>query len=759
MTDAKDDLQPWPAARPRPARRQHGPGRSPRGRAAQPRNPAGRLARPQLSPGRRGLTAPYALPAGCGALLLTGALAASTHGAVSAGWVLLVVAVIVSVVALIAEPGAALFVTLAGWLTTAGFSAPPYAQLKLTWASGSRSALVLGCCGLAGIAVGSGVRWLASGFTLFVVDASDRDELIEAQAQAEAWMESADPDGWKVPLPSGEQRTAESADGRADPDADDLAAALAGPAPAPAPAPRSKPWRRRLRASMLGGSSGLDRRRQLAGVLLVFLLPLVTAALLPGLHSHSLSLSDDLLIFLVCVVGVAVVGGFWPAVLAAVTASLLLNWFFTPPVHTFTIADPQNMLALLLFITVAVSVSSVVHLAARRAVQAARSAEDAAALLALAQTVLGGSDTPAAVLRHLTDTRGGRAELLERVGGQWIKVATAGPAPDPAGGLGPGQAPAPLTASRTSVRAGADLALVVEGQRQPITPRLLDGFAAQAAAALDRDRLRTQAAQAEALAEGNRMRTALLAAVSHDLRTPLASIKASVSTVRQDDVELTHDDEASLLATIEQSADRLNGLIGNLLDMSRLSTGSLEPFLRPASIDEVAPLAHPEPDAHGTPVSVQLIVPDDLPLVRTDPGLLERVLANLFSNAIEHSPPGRPPMMVAGREGQVVVVDVIDHGRGVPDEHKPLIFEPFERLGNRNTGTGVGLGLAVAQGFLHAMGGEIEALDTPGGGLTMRVTLPVAAAPADPAGPAAAPAGRPQAAGRPRAAGQPQPRP
>ena len=152
------------------------------------------------------------------------------------------------------------------------------------------------------------------------------------------------------------------------------------------------------------------------------------------------------------------------------------------------------------------------------------------------------------------------------------------------------------------------------------------------------------------------MRTALLAAVSHDLRTPLASIKASVSTVRQDDVELTEDDEASLLATIEQSADRLNGLIGNLLDMSRLSTGSLEPFLRPASIDEVAPLAHPEPGRPGSPggtqdapVSIQLIVPDDLPLVRTDPGLLERVLANLFSNAIQHSPPGRPPMMVAAR--------------------------------------------------------------------------------------------------------------
>jgi len=646
---------------------------------------------------RRTVAAPYALPAGFTALLLIGAIAAATHGGLSAGWVLVLAAIVVTLVASMAEPGAALFLTLAGWLAVAGFSAPPYAQLKLTPASGIKSAVVLGCCWLAGFAVGMGVRRLASSYTLWIVDASDRDRLIEAEAQAEAWLESAAPDGWTVPLASGEpEETAEESE----------------PAESGLPEPPASPSARRPRSlawwRLLGRSGGIDRRRQVAGVLLVLVLPLVTAALLAAKHSHSLSLDDDLLIFLVCVVGVAVVGGFWPAVLAAVTASLLLNWYFTPPVHTFTIADPQNMLALLLFITVAVSVSSVVHLAARRAIQAARSTEDAAALLALAQTVLGGSDTPTAILGHLTDTRGGRAELAELVSGQWVRVASAGSAP--------------ALAPRSRVKAGADLALIVAGQTDPITPRLLNGFAAQAAAALDRDRLRTQAAQAEALAEGNRMRTALLAAVSHDLRTPLASIKASVSTLRQTGVQLTDEDEAALLATIEQSADRLNALIGNLLDMSRLSTGSLEPFLRPASVDEVAPLAH-EPD---TPLNVRLVVPEDLPLVRTDPGLLERVLANLFANAIAHSPPGRPPTMVARHEGSVVVLDVVDHGHGVADEFKSRIFEPFERLGERNTGNGVGLGLAVAKGFLLAMGGEIEAVDTPGGGLTMRVTLPVA---------------------------------
>ncbi|MBO0834369.1 MAG: histidine kinase, partial [Actinobacteria bacterium] len=245
----------------------------------------------------------------------------------------------------------------------------------------------------------------------------------------------------------------------------------------------------------------------------------------------------------------------------------------------------------------------------------------------------------------------------------------------------------------------------------------------------DRERLRTQAAQAEALAEGNRMRTALLAAVSHDLRTPLASIKASVSTLRQADVQWTPEDEAALLATIEESADRLNALIGNLLDMSRLRTASLQPFLRHAAIDEVAPLALRGLDAAAR---VRLLMPDGLPLVLTDPGLLERVLANLLSNALAHSPPEAPPVLRASRAGNAVVIEVCDRGPGVPDRDKERIFEPFERLDARGTGTGVGLGLAVARGFTEAMGASLEAADTPDGGLTMRVRLPVAEQPTRP---------------------------
>jgi two-component system sensor histidine kinase KdpD len=457
---------------------------------------------------------------------------------------------------------------------------------------------------------------------------------------------------------------------------------------------------------MAKAAYAVGARRALLGVLLAVVgLPLLTALLVAA--QPDLSLTDDLLIYLVAVVALAVIGGFWPAVLAAASASLLLNWYFTPPLHTFTIDKPDNLLALLLFVTVAVAVSSVVHLAAVRAGQAARSREEARLLLALAQTVLGGADTPAAVLDHLVQTLGGCAELQENVSGRWVRIAASGSA----------RAGAPVT--RVGLR--SDLALEVSGQPGPAAPGLLAGFAAQAAAALDRERLRTQAAQAEALAEGNRMRTALLAAVSHDLRTPLASIKASVSSLRQTDVAWTESDKEALLATTEENADRLDGLIGNLLDMSRLHTGSLQPFLRPITIDEVAPIALRGLDA---PASLRLEVPDGLPLVLADPGLLERVLANLFSNALQHSPPTQPPALQAQRIDGTIVLEVIDHGPGVPDKLKTQIFEPFQRFDKQKAG--VGLGLAVAKGFTEAMGGGIVAADTPGGGLTVRITLPVA---------------------------------
>ena len=567
------------------------------------------------------------LPAGFAALLAVGTVAAALGGRLGATGVLIACAVVVGVLAAVAEPTAAVPLGVIGWLTVIGFSRPPYADLHLTGLVAERAAITLTVTALAAAVAGGAFRWRAARGTLESVDRHEQ--------------------------------------------------------------------------------SGISRRRQVAGaVLAVAGLPLLTA-LLTALGTR-LNFTDELLIYLVAVVAVTVVGGFWPAVFAAVAACLLLNWYFTAPLHTLTIAEPRNLLALVLFVTVAVAVSSVVHLAARREADAARSSKETQSLLGLAQTVLGGADTPGDVLDHLTASHGGRAELLERVGARWIKVASSG-AEDAIG-----------TVLRFEVR--PDLALEVTGQAASATTSLLAGYTAQAVAALDRARLRTQAAQAEALAEGDRMRTALLRAVSHDLRTPLASIKASVSSLRQTDVHWSAEDEAELLANIEQNADRLDALVGNLLDMGRLQAGSLEPFLRATAVDEVAPVALRGLDDAD---HLLIVVPDDLPLVRADPGLLERVLANLFSNALRHSPPDRRPLLRAREDGDRVVIDVVDHGTGVPAELKERIFEPFARLDARSPG--VGLGLAVAKGFAEAMGGTIVAVDTPGGGLTVRVTLPAAA--------------------------------
>ena len=682
---------------------------------------------------RRGLAAPLALPAGFGALLAIGATAAATHGRLSAGWVLVLAAAVVTITAAVAEPLAAAVLGAVGWLTVIGFSRAPYAQLH---ASGRPALIALGVIGggtLAGLAGGAVLRRLAASFTLWIVDVAGepqpgRDWISHLSGPADPGAPDFAPSGAAAPG-SGPDLAGSGPAGPGEPDP-------GTPGPAPARPRASRPGLRAWRGDLTGG---VGRRRLLSGVLLVGGLPLLTWLL--SLASVR-PLGDILLVYLVAVVAIAVVGGFWPAVLAAITASLLVNWYFTPPVHTLTIGDGESLVDLLLFITVAVTVSSVVHLAAHRARQAARSTAEAQELLALAQTVLGGADSPVAVLAHLTGGHGGRAELLEQAAGRWVTVAASGLAGEHGGPDGP----------RLRVPARPDLILVAAGQTRSLTERLLHGYAAQAAAALDRDRLRTQAAQAEALAEGNRMRTALLAAVSHDLRTPLASIKASVSTLRQTDVTWTPDDEAELLATIERSSDRLDALIGNLLDMSRLTAGSLQPFLRPTAIDEVAPVALRGLDAGSR---MQLRVPDDLPLVRTDPGLLERVLANLFANALAYSPPLRDPELRARPSGGSVLLEIVDYGRGVPDELKPQMFEPFKRLDGRSgpgagaepdpalelaTAGGVGLGLAVVRGFLDIMGGTVEAANTPHGGLTMRVRLPAAtdAPEADVSGPPAA---------------------
>jgi len=259
---------------------------------------------------------------------------------------------------------------------------------------------------------------------------------------------------------------------------------------------------------------------------------------------------------------------------------------------------------------------------------------------------------------------------------------------------------------------------------------VLGAFAAQLDTALEQRRLRAEAAEASVIAEGDALRTALLRAVSHDLRTPLASIKASISSLRQRDIDWCAEDVDEFQRTIEEETDRLSDLVANLLDMSRLQASALTVDLRPTDVEATVLAAVASLGAAGGPVEID--VPESLPTVSADAALLERALANLVGNAVRHGSDGVAPRIAAGEvahDGRARVdIRVIDRGPGIRPIDRDLVFQPFQRLvDHRADGAGVGLGLAIARGFVEAMGGELTIDDTPGGGVTMVVGLAITA--------------------------------
>jgi two-component system, OmpR family, sensor histidine kinase KdpD len=492
---------------------------------------------------------------------------------------------------------------------------------------------------------------------------------------------------------------------------------------------------------------GLPLGRKLAGYgLAVVLMPLLTL-LLANLRG-SLNLTSDVLVFLGGVVAVALVGGFIPALLAAVAGSLLLNYYFTPPLYRFTIAERNNVLALVIFVAVGLAVSSVVDTAARRTKQAARASAESELLATTAGSVLRGQRALTAVLDRIREAFAmDSVTLLERAepagpGGVsdslQPRLGSSAPRPGRGGRWQPAGVSGELPVTRpedadAEVPISENLVLALRGRPLAATDRrVLGAFAAYAAAALEQGRLAAAAEAARPIAEADRVRTALLAAVSHDLRTPLASAKAAVTSLRSDDVEWDAADHDELLATADESLDKLAHLVDNLLDMSRLQAGALAVFPRPADLAEIVARSLDDLGPPGRTVTVD--IPHDLPEVAVDPGILERVIANLVANALRYAPATAPPVLTGSALRDRVELRIIDRGPGIPDEQRNQMFVPFQRLGDTDNTTGVGLGLALSRGLTEAMGGTLEPDETPGGGLTMTLSLPAAPAPAaDPA--------------------------
>ena len=469
---------------------------------------------------------------------------------------------------------------------------------------------------------------------------------------------------------------------------------------------------------------GITRRRQIAGFgLAVVLAPLLTLAL--ATDRPGINLTSDVLLFLVAVIAVALVGGFVPAMFEAIAGSLLLNYYFTPPVHQFTIAEANNWLALGVFVAVGLAVSWVVDTTARRTKQAARANAESELLVTTAGSILRGQGALDALLERTREAFGMHSACLlereptpasgaRRPGSEWQLVACAGEAP----ARRPDDAEVDVPVTDT-------LSLALSGRPLPASDRrVLGAFAAYAAVALEQERLAAEAEAAKPIAAADRMRTALLAAVSHDLRSPLASAKAAVTSLRSSDMHWDAADTAELLATADESLDRLTRLVGNLLDMSRLQAGALSLFPRPAGLDEIVALALDDLGPAGREITVEM--PDTLPAVRVDPAILERIIVNLTENALRYSPAGKAPLLGASALGDRVELRVVDRGPGISDVDKDRVFVPFQRLGDTDNTTGVGLGLALARGLTEAMGGTLTAEDTPGGGLTMTVSLPAA---------------------------------
>jgi two-component system sensor histidine kinase KdpD len=429
------------------------------------------------------------------------------------------------------------------------------------------------------------------------------------------------------------------------------------------------------------------------------------------------------LAYLLVVTAAAAAGGLGPGITAAGLGFLCFDVLFLQPYHHILVDDPQDWLSLGVYLLVAVVVSLLVGTSERRRLRAERRERETRMLFDLSTSlVTHGSleDTLRAVVgtvRSLFDLAGCAIVLPGDDGG--VRLAAVD-----------GQPPGELD-ERVPMRSGEQVVgslVVVAGD--PGSPalgeaerRVLATFANQAALAVEWGQQEEQRNRALALQETDRLRTALLNSVSHDLRTPLASIKASASSLLDREVRWDDAERDDFLATINTEADRLTRLVHNLLDMSRIEAGALDPRLVESSVAEVTgPPARRARAASGQRVEVD--VPEELPPILADPVRLDQVLTNLLDNARSYAA-GSPVQVVARQAGDTVELRVVDHGPGIPVPERERVFDQFYRVESGRRPEGTGMGLAICRGIVLAHGGTLRVETTPGGGASFVLTLPV----------------------------------
>jgi len=456
------------------------------------------------------------------------------------------------------------------------------------------------------------------------------------------------------------------------------------------------------------------RQQHAMSWLAAIVVPSAICAVIVYLLDPYLGIGGESAIFFIGVLIVALLGGVAPAALSALLSGLLLNYFLVEPRYTFTIAEPDSAVTVVVLLLVAVAVAALVDGAASRAREARRASQEAELLALFAGSVLRGADLDT-LLERVRETYSQRSVSLLREGTGIVGCVGTDPCID-------------VDTADTAIEVGDDeFWLLMAGRKLPARDRRVLGAVAKQAAGLVKQReLTEEAGKAEAIAQADELRRSLLSAVSHDLRTPLAAAKAAVSSLRSNDIDFSAEDTAELLATIEESIDQLTALVGNLLDSSRLAAGVLRPELRRVYLEETVQRALLGISKGVTGYRRQGVdrvkVDVDDAVVMADSGLLERVLANLIDNALRYAQDS-PVRVTAGQVGDRVLIAVVDEGPGIPRGAEDQLFAPFQRLGDNDTSIGVGLGLSVARGFVEAMGGTISATDTPGGGLTVEIDL------------------------------------
>ena len=439
------------------------------------------------------------------------------------------------------------------------------------------------------------------------------------------------------------------------------------------------------------------------------LLPLLTLILVS--QRTDISVPTSLSLYLLTVVGISAIGGWLPGLLSAVVAPLLANWFLIPPYHTLRINDGDNLVELIVFVSISAIVSVLISVAARRSSEAQLAWREASTLSALADSR--SSEALDQILELLRETFQftGVSVISESNERQEVLVSCGDSPPHTHQDA---DFSSPITANTYIAANGKTL--------QAVDQRILHAFLTHLSRVIEQQRLQEIEMESMSLSRANELRTAILRAVSHDLRSPLASIKASISSLRQTDVEWPPDVEQEFLSSIESETDRLTGIITNLLDLSRLDAGVIEPHFRSLSLEEVIPAV-----VHGLSQrreDVDVDIPETLSELSTDPALLERALSNLIENALKWSSPLQRVAVRVYEQNGKIQIHIVDNGPGIPLAQREVVTRPFHRLTDASVNGGLGLGLAIADRMIAALNGNLELRDTPGGGLTAVVTLP-----------------------------------